>query len=344
MIKKSNARLQIVKAVLTLGCGLSFQNFTHIIFRPFEFNGYAQGTSYHIIYYAADSTVGKVQFNNIFNSIDSSLSIYKPYSLINRFNQADSGVNVDQPLKTVVEKSLTVFQDSNGLFDITIFPIVQAWGFGNKSVTVLPDSTKIKALLNCVGSGKIYLNHNFLGKSLPCVQIDVNGIAQGYTVDVIADYLEKNNIHNYLVEVGGELRVKGYKEPGHETMRIGIESPANYESGEPAMKRIITLTQGAVTTSGNYRKQRTVNNKIISHLMNSKTGYPIHNEMISATVIAKDAITADGYDNVLMGLGVKDALLFMNRHRDMEAYLIYYNPDGSMGETATPGFYKLIQD
>jgi FAD:protein FMN transferase len=344
MIKTEKLRFHASRVGLALACGVLFQSLAPGSLRSFEFNGYAQGTTYHIIYYAADSAVTQQQFDSIFSKIDSSLSIYKPYSLISQFNSSDAGIKTDKHLRTVVEKSLIIFEDSGGLFDITVYPIVQAWGFGNEPVSVLPDSGKIKAFMNCVGSAKIYLKNDFLGKSFPCVQIDVNGIAQGYTVDVIADFLEWNRIKDYLVEVGGELRVKGHKQPGQEPMRIGIESPATNKNDKPVMKKIITLAQGAVTTSGTYRKQYKVDNKMISHLMDPKTGYPINNEMISATVIAKDAITADGYDNVLMSLGVKDALLFLQRHKDMEAYLIYHKPDGSVGDIATPGFYKLVKE
>ncbi len=344
MIKTGNLRFHLSSAVLALVCGFLFQGFTQATLRSFEFNGHAQGTTYHILYYAPDSVVVREQFDSIFNMIDSSLSIYNFNSLISRFNNSDSGVRTDKHLRTVVEKSLAIFEDSGGLFDITVYPVVRAWGFGREPISARPDSGKIKALMNCVGSAKIYLKQDFLGKRVPCVEIDVNGIAQGYTVDVIADFLERNNIENYLVEVGGELRVKGHKQPGQEPMRIGIESPATHKNDQPEIKKIITLLQGAVTTSGTYRKQHKVGNKVVSHLMNPKTGYPIDNEMLSATVIAKDAITADGYDNVLMNLGVKDALLFMQRHGDMEAYLIYHKPDGSIGEIATPGFYKLVQE
>ena len=342
MIKTGNLRLHIRRAVLALVCGVLFQSFTPEGLRPFEFNGYAQGTTYHITYYAHEVAVVQKQFDSIFSSIDSSLSIYKPYSLIRQFNNSDSGIRMDKHLRMVVEKSLAIFEDSDGLFDITVYPIVRAWGFGSEPVSALPDSGQIKAFMNCVGSGKIYLKHDFLGKRIPCLQIDVNGIAQGYSVDVVADFLERNDLENYLVEVGGELRIKGYKEPGHQFMRIGIESPATQSGDMPDIKKIITLTQGAVTTSGTYRKQRSMGKKMISHLMNPKTGYPLSNEMISATVIAKDAMTADGYDNVLMSLGVKETLQFMRRHPGMQAYLIFRKPDGSIGDAATPGFYELV--
>ena len=331
-------------AAVVAGCCIFILSFAVKSMRQYEFNGHAQGTTYHIFYFAEDSLVCLKQFDSIFSNLDSSLSIYKPYSLISRFNSSASGLPMDKHLKAVVEKSLIIYEESGGLFDITVYPIVTAWGFGAHYIGDFPDSSQIKTLMKCVGSKYIYLKGDFLEKKIPCVKIDVNGIAQGYTVDVIAGFLESKGIENYLVEVGGELRVKGYKQPGHHAMRIGIESPAAQKEDEQSMQKIIELHDGAVTTSGTYRKQRKFGNQTVSHLMDPKTGYPISNEMISATVVAKDALTADGYDNVLMGLGLREALLFMQRHTDMEAYFIYHKPDGSVGDAATPGFHKLVKE
>ncbi len=311
--------------------------------KAFYLTGYAQGTTYHITYYAKDSLVTKQHITTIFDNIDSSLSIYKPYSLISQFNSTDSGVEVDEHLRIVVNKSLEIFKETEGISDITVYPLVRAWGFGTRHMSVLPDSSDIQAIMPCIGAQKIHLNQNQLAKDIPCIQIDVNGIAQGYSVDVIADFLERKGIDNYLVEVGGELRVKGRKQPDRKRMKIGIESPANNSDEEPVIQTTIELDQGAVTTSGNYRKYYQKGNRTISHLINPKTGFSFQNELISVTMVAKKAITADGYDNALMGMGLKKALIFMKRHKEMSAYFIYRKPDGSVADTATAGFNKLIK-
>lgn len=324
----------------------TIQKNTQAKLADFHFTGAAQGTTYHITYYAADSTITKKQFDSIFTSLDSSLSIYKPYSIISRFNDAPDRVVMDKHLKTIVEKSFSIYRETKGISDITVYPLVRAWGFGTMKPTALPDSATIQSILPCVGTNKIFIDHDMLVKTMPCVKIDVNGIGQGYTVDVIADFLEVNSIQNYLVEVGGELRIKGNKQPGNILFSVGIESPNenNFDEQEPVIKKIIKVQKGAVTTSGNYRRYYESNGKIISHLISPKTGYPLQNELISVTVLARDAITADGFDNALMGMGLKNAFSFLKKHKRMEAHFIYHTSDGAVCDTATKGFYKFFNE
>ncbi|WP_256012214.1 FAD:protein FMN transferase [Desertivirga xinjiangensis] len=305
--------------------------------------GYAQGTTYSITYYAEDSLVSRSEVDDILNGIDSSLSIYKSYSLINTINNSERGGEADKHLKAVVNKSLEVYKETGGAFDITVFPLVRAWGFGTKSVSILPNADTIKSILPCVGSDKIYLDQGRLIKTNPCVKIDVNGIAQGYSVDKLADYLERKKINNYLVEIGGEIRVKGRKFPENQPMSIGIEAPAKSSTDEQVIQKVIQINKGAVTTSGNYRKYVKNGNKKLSHLIDPKTGYPLDNELISVTVIADDAISADAYDNALMGMGLKKAMQFAKDHK-LEAYFIYYNSKKQITDTATTGFYTFIRN
>lgn len=309
--------------------------------KTFHINGKAQGTSYHITYYAKDSVVSKTEIENLLKELDNSLSIYQPNSLISQFNNSATGLKVDRHLRKVVQKSLSVYKETNGIFDITSYPILAAWGFGTEKVKSLPDSTTINRLKPCVGSNKIYLKNNFLGKAAPCIKLDVNGIAQGYSVDVLADFLESKKIDCYMVEIGGELKVKG-KKPDSTYMKVGIEGPATDNKDKPFIRRIITLKKGAITTAGNYRKYIEKENKRISHLIDARTGYPIENEMISVTVVAKNAITADGYDTPLMGMSLETALAFVKKHPQMQAYFIYRKSNGIIADTATAGFYPLI--
>ncbi|NEU07182.1 FAD:protein FMN transferase [Flavihumibacter sp. R14] len=311
--------------------------------RAYRISGFAQGTGYHILYYASDSLVTREQTDSIFSKIDSSLSIYKPYSLISQFNRSQTGVEADWMLCEVVRRSMAVNKKSNGAFDITIQPLVQAWGFGAKRVTTLPDSVEIRSLLNCVGPDHIRLNGKRLIKDKPCVAIDVNGIAQGYSVDLVAAHLEKKGIADYLVELGGEIRVKGRKQPSGEKMSVGIESPGDDSDNPLPVLRTIRMDHGAVTTSGNYRKFYQNGSKKITHLIDPKTGYPVDNEMISVTVVAEDAITADAYDNVLMNMGLRKAMKFVSSQKYMHAYFIYSKPDGSVADTASAGFYKMMR-
>lgn len=308
--------------------------------QEFKINGYAQGTSYSITYYAKEEIVKKNDVDSILAVIDQSMSLYKPNSIINKFNESTSGMLVDFHFMEVYKRADAIFKDTHGKFDATVGPLVQAWGFGPKKVDKLPDDSIVKEALKCIGMNKINKHHLFLKKEKPCIRVDFNGIAQGYTVDVIANYLGAHHIHHYMVEVGGELRINGAKSNG-ELFKIGIEGPINKELAEQKIKHILQLKKGAITTSGNYQKYVMNGNQRISHLIDPKTGYPLKNEMVSVTVFAKDAITADGYDNAFMAMNVKEALAFAAK-RKMELYIIYSKPDGTLADTLSTGFKKMI--
>lgn len=310
--------------------------------KKFQINGTAQGTTYHITYFAADSLVIKKQIDSILDKIDSSLSLYKRYSLINKFNASKSGLVIDGHFINVVKKALEVYRSTDGLFDITVYPLTDAWGFGPAVKDSLPDSSKVRQLVSCVNSSLIYLHGRKLVKKKPCVQLDVNGIAQGYSVDVIANFFEKKGITRYIVELGGEIRAKGRKPGNNEKMSVGIESPGD-DPGFSLIEKVIWLESGAVTTSGNYRRYRETEGKKITHLLNPRTGYPIRNELISVTVYAKDAITADGYDNALMGMGLTKALAFVEKRKDLAAHFIFQKKDGSIGDTMSNRFRAFLQ-
>lgn len=308
--------------------------------RQYAIHGYAQGTDYAVKYFARDSIVTKTDIDRILVSIDSSMSLYKPYSLINRFNASTEGLILDPGFLKVVVKSFEISRATKGKFDVTVAPLVQAWGFGVKPIQEFPDSAMIRSALSCVGMRHLELRGMRLKKDKSCIQLDLNGIAQGYSVDLVADYLNSKGIKSYVVEIGGEIRMKGPK-PDGSVMRIGIEGPAT-DGAEPVMKHVLGMNNGAITTSGNYRKFLQKGSLKVSHLISPQTGYPIDNAMISVTVYAKDAITADGYDNALMAMDLDEALAFVTKRRGLEAYFIYHRKDGSIADTMSTGFKKMI--
>jgi thiamine biosynthesis lipoprotein len=311
--------------------------------RSFLISGTAQGTTYHITYYSTDSVVSKQQVDSILLVIDSSLSLYKPFSLVNQFNKSKTGIVVDEHLIKVVTKAMQTYRDTKGIFDITVYPFTEAWGFAAKRIDTLPSNATIDKLKRCVSSDKLYWQGKRLVKKNECVQLDPNGIAQGYSDDVIAAFLDKNGLTNYLVEIGGELRLRGRKQPGNSLMKIAIEVPGEDGWGISLSKKIISLEAGAITTSGSYRKYYESKGKKISHIIDARTGYPAQNELISVTVFAKDAITADAYDNALMVMGLKKALAFVEKRPDLAAHFIYYKKDGSVADTASTRFNKFFQ-
>ena len=313
--------------------------------KAWHLQGFAQGTTWHITYYTADSIITERSIDSTLNKLDSSLSIYKPWSLISRFNSASQCSEADIHLSNVVQAAMQTYAATGGIFDITVYPYVQAWGFGTTKVTTMPDSLTIQQLSTCVDSRYLSLRGEQLCKQLPCVKIDVNGIAQGYSVDVLADLLEQHGITDYIIELGGEIRLKGKKYPGGEKMHIGIEAPG-YNEFQPAMlQQVIAPADGAITTSGSYRKFYESEGKKITHIINARTGYPAGNELISVTVFAARAITADAYDNALMAMGLQQSFRFLQDHPELEAYFIYRKPDGSIADTATTGFerYRITE-
>lgn len=245
-------------------------------------------------------------------------------------------------MRKVVKAALETSRITGGIFDMTVFPLTNAWGFGPAGQQPLPDSATIQKLLSCIGSEKIRIKGNWLYKTKSCVQLDPNGIAQGYAVDLVADKLEALHIHHYLVELGGELRVKGRKQPSGQKMSIGIEAPGENDF-EPVMEQVIYLDKGAVTTSGNYRRYHETNGKRRSHLLDPRTGYPISNELISVTIVAPDAMTADALDNALMGMGLQQALRFIEKRPALAAHFIYHRADGSVTDTMSSRFKRLLK-
>ena len=170
----------------------------------------------------------------------------------------------------------------------------------------------------------------------------MNGIAQGYTVDLLAELLEKNKIKNYMVELGGEIKVKGGKKPSGEKFTIAIESPQKDEFMPSSFQKTLYASSGAITTSGNYRKFSEANGKKLSHLIDPISGKPLENELISVTVFAANAITADAYDNAIMLMGLKKGLEFVERRKELSAYFIYRKQNGSIADTASSDFYKFM--
>ncbi|SFC60940.1 thiamine biosynthesis lipoprotein [Parapedobacter composti] len=328
---------------LLSGLLLSGADTTQPAINRYTISGFAQGTDYTVTYYAEDSLVNKHSVDSLLAVIDSSMSLYKPYSLISRINDGGRGTYViDEHFYRVVNRSIAIYKDSKGIFDITVAPIVQLWGFGPQAVQRFPDSSEVKQAMQCVGMDKMRLRRRKLVKREACLRLDLNGIAQGYTVDALAELMERRGIARYVVELGGELRVKGTK-PDGTPMRIGIERPAAAEEGgKVTVNNVVELREGAITTAGNYRRFFQEGNKKVSHHINPRTGYPFDTEVISATIYAADAMTADGYDNVIMAMKADEAVKFADMRSDIEVFVIYRDMDGIVRDTMSRGFERLI--
>ena len=202
-----------------------------------QLEGKAQGTTFHINYKNARERNFSGQVDSLFRRIDKSMSLWDSTSIISRINRNEPGVVADEHLIKVYNRSREISERSGGAFDITVGPLVKAWGFSYKKGLPPPDSTKVDTLLQLIGFQKIRLENGVFVKNHPAMEIDVNAIAQGYTVDLIARFLEQQGIHDYLVEIGGEVRSAGKNERG-EFWKIGIDKPLD----NPEQERLLQTT------------------------------------------------------------------------------------------------------
>lgn len=284
--------------------------------------GEAQGTTWHISYISEDGLNHKQAIDSILKDIDLSLSTYVPVSIISRINNNEPDIRVDPYFIDVFNKSMEVSQRTGGLFDVTVGPLVNAWGFSfSKKANI--DSTRIDSILKYVDYKMLKLDGNTVIKEKKDVQLDFNAIAQGYSVDVLALYLGKKGIKNYLVELGGELIAKGKKNA--ENWKAGIEQPLQNTSTERKLEAIIELDNRALCTSGNYRKFYEENGKRYAHILDPRTGFPARQNILSASVLADDAMTADAYATSFMVMGLERSIQFLEENKDLnlEVFFIY---------------------
>lgn len=284
-------------------------------------DGFAQGTTYHIVYsndagYALDSLIA-----SILTDVDNSLSVYNKQSLISKINRGEE-TQPDSLIRIVYERSLEIYNLSDGLFDVSASPLFNIWGFGFSNRSVITKEV-IDSALNLTGMEKIRLENGSFVKEMPGVTLNFNAIAKGYTSDVIAGELRKLGIENYLVEVGGEIACKG-KNPSGKKWSVGIDKPEEGNIIQGAhIQDIILLSGVGLATSGNYRKYYEEDGKIYSHTINPKTGYPVRDNLLSATIIAKDAMTADAFATWFMVAGLEKSIELLEKNNDIEGYLIY---------------------
>lgn len=313
---------------------------THYFLKPLRkivLSGPAQGTSYHITYFDQYEQVSKNDVDSVLKVIDLSMSIYNPLSTISQFNQQEtSAVRLDQHFKNVVEASFYYHQITKGIFDITVAPLVQLWGFGTKQIKHFPDSNEISSTLSSVGMSKLIWEEPYLKKSQPSISIDVNGIAQGYSVDVLAEFLELRGVKNYIVELGGEMRVKGKNLQG-DFFKIGIERPISNHH-QHLQTKVVCIKSGALTTAGNFEKYMMNGKQKVSHHVNPLTGYMFSSPIVSVTVYAKTAMEADALDNYFMALTPDEILDFVKKRKNLEVYIIFNNERGEIEEKYSKGF------
>lgn len=326
------------KALILIATGLILFSCNRDINNTITISGEAQGTSYHITYVAGGYSNYREAFDSIFRHIDLSLSTYDTGSLISKINRNDTTVNVDQYFSDVFNKSIEVSEKTKGLFDITVAPVTNAYGFGFKKREKITTGL-IDSLIRLVGYKKIKLTGNKVVKDIPQVMLDLNAIAQGYTVDVLTAFLESKGIKNYMVEVGGELRAKGTK-LNDSSWTVGIQMPdENNEEASPLFARI-RINNKSLATSGNYKRFYVEDGKKYSHIINPFTGYPAKNNLLSATVIANDCMTADAYATSFMVMGLERSKQFLSENKDLALEVFFIYDDNGVWKTYATKYFE----
>ncbi|WP_375235711.1 FAD:protein FMN transferase [Winogradskyella sp.] len=300
-----------------------------------KLNGPVFGTGYNIQYHSEEGINYQSQFDSLFAVINNSLSTYISNSDISKWNRNEE-VIVDVHFRKVFNTSKKIFKESNGVFDPTIGNVVNAWNFGPDENKFLTDSTTIQKLMRHVGFNRVKMLPNRFIKP-DTVYLDFNAIAKGYGIDVIADFITSKSINNYLVDIGGDMRASGINKESKKGWKVGIEDP-NFD-GSKSYSKAITLTNKGMATSGTYRKFKVDDSgNRYAHIINTKTGYPTKTDVLSVSVIAPNAILADGYATTFQAMGVEETKTFLNTHPELQVHFIYLDDNNALLALSLNGF------
>ncbi|MBR2863842.1 MAG: FAD:protein FMN transferase [Bacteroidaceae bacterium] len=297
------------------------------------------GTYYHITY--EHTTPLDSGINAELDKVNASLSMFNQTSTLARINKGES-ILADSLFAHVFTLAEKVSAETDGAFDATVAPLVNAWGFGFKhSESVTP--ALLDSLMDFVGYTKVRLQNDSVVKDDPRLMLDFGAIAKGYAVDVVARMLEQNGVQNYMVEIGGEVVLKG-KNAEDNLWRIGVSKPEVSDSvSGHQLQAVFQLTDIALATSGNYRNFYYKDGKIFAHTINPATGYPVQHSLLSASVFASTCAEADAYATAFMVMGLDKAKEFISARSDLMAYFIYADAKGRFQVWYSPALKNHLQ-
>ena len=296
-----------------------------------QFFGSTQGSYYSITYFDEQNRDFHQDFDSIFKEIENTLSLWDENSIIRRVNRNDTTVVLNKIFIDNFNYAMRAAELSDGYFDPTVGPLVQAWGFHFKEgMEMTPEI--VDSLKQLVDYRKIKIENNKVIKGNQNMTLDFNAVAQGYTTDMIGDFLLSKNVNNFLVDVGGEILARGCK-PNGELWKVGIEKPAENKDSERIVQEIVELKDRSIVTSGNYRKYVERGGKRYSHSLNPKTGYPAENRLLSATIICDNTAWADCLASICMVVGLEKAMEIIESSDDnIDAYFIYVDENNEVKE------------
>lgn len=296
------------------------------------------GTFYHITYQSAQPLQNGI--DSTLRQVDASLSPFNKESVITAINN-NTNMKADEMFTEVFILAQEVSKATNGAFDITVAPLVNLWGFGFKNMDEVTKN-KVDSLLPLVGYQKVHLIDGIVKKDMDETMLDCSAIAKGYGVDMVGRYLEKKGVKNYMVEIGGEVRVRGINPKG-ELWRVGINKPIDDVTNMNAeIEQVLQITQLSMATSGNYRNFYEKDGKKYAHTIDPHTGYPVQHSVLSSTVLAEDCAKADAYATSFMVLGLDEAKKVLKRQPDLMAFFIYADENGETKIWSSESLKNLI--
>jgi thiamine biosynthesis lipoprotein len=306
---------------------------------PYQMNsGMVFGTVYNITY-ECDSDLHQAIKAEL-QKVDNSLSPFNEHSVITAINQ-NQDVKPDEMFLIVFNKAMEISRETGGAFDITVAPLVNAWGFGFKNGSQ-PNRQQVDSLRRLIGYEKVILKNDRIMKQSPDIMLDCSAIAKGFGSDVVARFLQQQGVKNFMVEIGGEVVTSGVN-PQRLPWRIGVTKPTDDSlSIKGEIQSVLNVTDLAMATSGNYRNFYYKGGKKYAHTIDPKTGYPVQHSLLSATVLAKDCATADAYATSFMVLGIDGAKKVLERHPELMAYFIYADEKGQNAVWCSPSLKDKI--
>ncbi len=327
----------ITLAALLAACGPRDDSRDMITIRGTVF-----GTYYTVIYHDADGVNHTDTIEAFFREFNSSLSFYDPNSLLSRVNRNEETA-VDDYFQVVFERSMEISEETGGAFDVTVFPLVDAWGFGlSERGDMHPE--KIDSILTFVGHQNIWMEGGQVHKADERIKVDFNAIAKGYAADLVGELLESKGVDVYMVEIGGDLVTRGPK-PDGDPWRIGLEVPAERADAPQEWQYYVEVMNTGLATSGDYRRYYEDDGKKYSHTIDPKTGHPVDHQLMSVSVFAPDGMSADAYATAFMVMGLEESVSFVENRDDLEAYFIHATDDpDEFDYHVTSGLELLTRD
>ena len=305
--------------------------------------GEALGTTYSVKVFHDEELPYYEALDSIFERVNQSMSTYRSDSDISRINRGDSLIRVDSLFREVLRLSRQVFLQSNGYFDPTVGNLVNQYGFGPRGDVTPPDARVVDSLMRYVGLEKVSLDTSGKVKfEISGMYLDFNAIAKGYAVDLIGRYLDQHDVRHYLVEVGGELLAKGENLDKGSPWIVGIDSP-DQSGSQRTLTAAVRLTDRAMATSGNYRKNRfdPETGETYVHTINPLTGHAERSDLLSATVLAENCALADAYATAFMAMGYEKSRTLLDRLEGIDAFLIYSSSEEKIRQYMTAGFKEI---